>query len=83
MQLIAFVNLKSKEGLLLRTFFRVKGGRVACYFPLYPMSMCVYYRCRGINLDQENANAMLSLLYAVPCCAAPRYASAIKSRRCV
>lgn len=67
------VNLKSKEGFLLR-IFSASRGLAAYYILMYPMPMCVC-GCRGTNPDQENANAMLPLLYAVP-----RYANVIKSR---
>jgi hypothetical protein len=64
MQLIAFVNLKSKEGLFVADLFRVEGP--GCLL-LSDVSHVygVYYRCRSINPDQENANAMPPLLYAV------------------
>jgi hypothetical protein len=40
LQLIAFVNPKSKEGHLLR-IFSASRGLIAYYILMYPMSMCV------------------------------------------
>jgi hypothetical protein len=79
MQLIAFVNLKSKEGLLLRTFFRVEGSRCLLLSNISYVYVCII-GCRGINPDQEKRQPYA---FTIICRAAPRYASVIKSRRCV